>query len=144
MLLRFVSEAVGQAPVVLVGAYREREAQLHERPELFAELARFGPRLSLQGLEVNDVEAYVQGVTGQETSRSAAARLHVLTGGNPFFLGEVLRLVEPEGLTRRGLPIRCGRSRRRSGCCCAAGSPICRRMRSGRSAWRPWWAASFS
>ena len=98
VLLRFVSETISQAPVVLVGAYREREAQSHERPELFAELARFGPRLSLQGLEVNDVEAYVQGVTGQETSRSAAARLHVLTGGNPFFLDEVLRLVEPEGL----------------------------------------------
>jgi predicted ATPase len=102
VLLRFVSELVGQAPVVLVGAYREREAQAHERSELFAELARFGPRLALHGLELGDVEAYVQGVTGQETSRSAAARLHVLTGGNPFFLGEVLRLVEPEGLVGEG------------------------------------------
>jgi tetratricopeptide (TPR) repeat protein len=98
VLLRFVSETIGQAPVVLVGAYREREAHSHERPELFAELARFGPRLSLQGLEVNDVEAYVQGVTGQQTSHSAAARLCILTGGNPFFLDEVLRLVDPEGL----------------------------------------------
>jgi eukaryotic-like serine/threonine-protein kinase len=102
VLLRFVSEAISRAPVVVVGAYREREAQLHERPELFAELARFGPRLALQGLEVNEVEAYVHGVTGQQTSRSAATRLHVLTGGNPFFLGEVLRLVEPEGLADDG------------------------------------------
>jgi predicted ATPase len=102
VLLRFVSELVGQAPVVLVGSYREREAQAHERSELFAELARFGPRLALHGLELGDVEAYVHGVTGQEASRSAAARLHVLTGGNPFFLGEVLRLVEPEGLNGEG------------------------------------------
>ena len=139
-----MSEAVSQAPVVLVGAYREREAQSHERPELFAELARFGPRLSLQGLEVNDVEAYVQGVTGQETSRSAAARLHVLTGGNPFFLGEVLQARGARGPADEGIAIRCGRSPRRSGCCCAAGSPICRRTRSGRWAWRPWPGASSS
>jgi hypothetical protein len=102
VLMRFVGEAVGQAPLVLVGSYREREAQSHERPELFGELARVGPRLALQGLEVEEVEAYVEGVTGQEMSRPAASRLHVLTGGNPFFLGEVLRLVEPEGLRTRG------------------------------------------
>jgi AAA ATPase domain len=107
VLLRFVGEALGQAPIVLVGAYREREAQSHERPDLFAELARFGPRLALHGLEVNDVEAYVERVTGQETSRTAATRLHVLTGGNPFFLGEVLRLVEPDGLAVEGTePVR--------------------------------------
>jgi eukaryotic-like serine/threonine-protein kinase len=98
VLLRFVSEAVEQAPVMVVGSYREREAQSHERPELFAELARLGPRVSLQGLGVEDVEAYVEGVTGRESSHTAAARLHVLTGGNPFFLGEVLRLVGHDDL----------------------------------------------
>jgi hypothetical protein len=102
VLMRFVSEAVGRAPVVLVGSYREREAQSHERPELFGELARLGPRLALPGLDIDDVEAYVEGVTGQEMSRPAAARLHVLTSGNPFFLGEVLRLVEPESLADEG------------------------------------------
>jgi hypothetical protein len=102
VLLRFVGEMVPGAPLVVVGAYREREAQAHERPELFAELARLGPRLPLQGLGVEDVEAYVAGVTGADASRPAAARLHVLTGGNPFFLGEALRLVEYEDLTDAG------------------------------------------
>jgi hypothetical protein len=102
VLLRFVGEAVAQAPVVLVGSYREREAHAHERPELFAELMRVAQRVSLQGLGVEDVGAYVAGVTGRESSRPAAARLHVLTGGNPFFLGEVLRLVDGEELTGAG------------------------------------------
>jgi Arc/MetJ family transcription regulator len=105
VLLRFVSEAVEQAPVVVVGSYREREAQSHERPELFAELARLAPRVSLQGLGVEDVEAYVKGVTGRESSHSAAARLHVLTGGNPFFLGEVLRLVGRDDLGDAGAAV---------------------------------------
>ena len=92
------------------------------------------------------MEAYVEGVTGQETSRSAAARLHVLTGGNPFFLGEVLRLVEPEGLGEAkasgpGAPA----SPRRYGCCCGAGSAdLSPGRHRRRSAWPPWQAGSSS
>jgi predicted ATPase len=97
--------AADTASLVLLRFVSERESQLHERPELFAELARFGPRLSLQGLELGDVEAYVERVTGQETSRSAATRLHVLSGGNPFFLGQVLRLVDPDGLADELRPV---------------------------------------
>jgi hypothetical protein len=98
VLLRFVSEAVADAPILIVGSYREREVRLHERRESFAELIRTATRISLQGLSVDEVEAYLTGVTGQETSRSLAARLHALTGGNPFFLGEVVRVVARDGL----------------------------------------------
>ena len=93
VMLRFVSEAVADAPVLVVGSYREREAQLHERPEAFAELVRVSTRVSLQGLSIGEVEAYLGEVTGERPSRALAARLHVLTGGNPFFLGEVAHLV---------------------------------------------------
>jgi DNA polymerase III delta prime subunit len=97
VLLRFVSEAIADSPILVVGTYREREVRAHEHAELFAELARLGTRLSLRGLSVDDVETYVTGVTGAEPSPTVAAQLHVLTGGNPFFLGEAVRLVVHEG-----------------------------------------------
>jgi predicted ATPase len=109
VLLRFVSEAIADAPILILGSYREREVRLHERRESFAELTRTATRISLQGLSVDDVEAYLAGVTGQAASRSLAARLHALTGGNPFFLGEVVRAVARDGLPEGGR-----RSRRRA------------------------------
>jgi hypothetical protein len=92
VLLRFLSEATTDAPLLVVGSYREREARRHEHPESFAELARVGTHLSLQRLSVGEVERFVGRATGTEPSRQVALRLHVLTGGNPFFLGEVVRL----------------------------------------------------
>jgi eukaryotic-like serine/threonine-protein kinase len=99
VLLRFVAEAIADAPILVVGSYREREVRLHERPESFADLIRIATRISLAGLGVDDVEAYFAGVTGQEASRPLAARLHALTDGNPFFLGEVVRVVAHDGLS---------------------------------------------
>jgi hypothetical protein len=97
VLLRFVSEAIAGSPVLVVGSYREREVQAHDHSESFAQLARLGTRLSLHGLSVDDVETYLAGITGTEPSAAVSAQLHVLTGGNPFFLGEAVRLVLREG-----------------------------------------------
>src|SRR3954469_8088263 len=83
VMLRFVTDAVTDAPILIAGAYREREAHLHERPESFAQLTRVATRVSLQGLSVDEVEAYLAGATGPDPARALAARLHVLTGGNP-------------------------------------------------------------
>jgi tetratricopeptide (TPR) repeat protein len=98
-MLRFVSDAVADAPVMIAGAYREREAHQHEQRESFAELTRVAFRVSLQGLSIDEVEAYLAGATGEDPARALVARLHVLTGGNPFFLGEVARVVahDPTG-----------------------------------------------
>ena len=61
--------------------------------DVFAELARVGRRIPLRGLAPADIEAYVATVTESTASRRAVARLHEVTGGNPFFLGEVVRLL---------------------------------------------------
>jgi eukaryotic-like serine/threonine-protein kinase len=98
VLLRFVSEAIADAPILVVGSYRDREVRLREHRESFADLIRSATRISLQGLSVGDVEAFLARVAGHEASRSLAARIHALTGGNPFFLGEVVRLVAHDGL----------------------------------------------
>ncbi len=99
VMLRFVSEAVADSPVLIAGAYREREARLDERAESFAELTRVATRVSLQGLSVDEVKTYLAGVTGDDPAGALVARLHILTGGNPFFLGEVARVVahDPTG-----------------------------------------------
>src|SRR5215212_6748684 len=98
-MLRFVSDAVADARVLIAGAYREREALQHDRRESFAELTRAATRVSLQGLSVEEVETYLAGATGADPARALVDRLHVLTGGNPFFLGEVARVVahDPTG-----------------------------------------------
>jgi hypothetical protein len=100
VMLRFVSEAVSDAPVLIVGSYREREAQLPERAESFAGLLRVATRVSLQGLSVDEAGSYLADVTGEQASPDLVARIHVLTGGNPFFLGEVVRVVAHDPMGR--------------------------------------------
>ena len=99
VLLRFLSEAIGDAPVLVVGSYREREAREGEHRDAFDELGRSATRLSLRGLSVEDVAAYVASATNADPDPSVSARLQALTSGNPFFLGEVVRLAGHDGLT---------------------------------------------
>jgi hypothetical protein len=59
VLLRFLGDAIADAPVLVVGSYREREARQHEHPESFDELARGATRLTLRGLSVEGVGASI-------------------------------------------------------------------------------------
>jgi hypothetical protein len=97
LLLRFLSERVAGSTILVVGAYRPGEARVHDLAELFAELVRVGTRIPLRGLNVADVESYVTAVTGEPPPRPVVARLHQITGGNPFFLGEIVRLLVVDG-----------------------------------------------
>jgi len=94
LLLRFLGEAIADAPILVVGSYREGERRVRELADSFAGLARVARRVSLRGLNAEEVEAYLEGLGG---SPAAAARLHAITGGNPFFLGEIVGLLERDG-----------------------------------------------
>ena len=74
-------------------SYREADKRVRELADVFAELARVGRRIPLRGLAPADIEAYVATVTESTVSRRAVARLHEVTGGNPYFLGEVVSLL---------------------------------------------------
>jgi predicted ATPase len=103
LLLRFLGDALAEGSVLLVASYREREPRVRELANVFAELTRVGTRLGLRGLSRNDVGAYVTKVTGTEPQPAVVDRLHEITGGNPFFVGEVVRLVAAgEKLEGRG------------------------------------------
>jgi eukaryotic-like serine/threonine-protein kinase len=93
LLLRFLADALAEARILLVASYREAERRVRELSGIFAELARVGRRIPLRGLTPTDIEAYVAAVAGSTVSRQAVGRLHEVTGGNPYFLGEVVRLL---------------------------------------------------
>ena len=93
LLLRYLGDALAEARILLVASYREADTRVRELSDVFAELARVGRRIPLRGLAPADIEAYVATVTEATVSRRDVARLHDLTGGNPFFLGEVVRLL---------------------------------------------------
>jgi predicted ATPase len=97
LLLSFLGGAIADSRVLVLGSYREGERRVHELATLFGELVRVGRRISLRGLSTDEVETYVARVAG-ESSRADAAKLHAITGGNPFFLGEVMRLLSAGGL----------------------------------------------
>jgi eukaryotic-like serine/threonine-protein kinase len=92
LLLRFLGEAVAQSRILVVGSYREGERRVHESPELFAALVRIARRISLRGLTIEEVEAYLTSLIGARPPSSVSARLHQVSGGNPFFLGQVVLL----------------------------------------------------
>ena len=97
LLLRFLGDVLGEARILIVASYREADKRVRELSDVFADLARVGRRIPLRGLMPGDIEAYVATVTEATVSRRAVARLHEVTGGNPFFLGEVVRLLAAEG-----------------------------------------------
>ncbi len=101
LLLRFLGEALAEARILLVASYREADKRVRELSDVFAELARVGERIPLRGLTPADIEAYVATVTEATVSRRVIARLHEVTGGNPYFLGEVVRLLTAEATLER-------------------------------------------
>ena len=96
LLLRFLGDALAEANVLLIASYREAERRVLELGDVFAELARVGRRIPLRGLTSADIEAYVAAVTGSRPTRQLVARLQKITEGNPFFVGEIVRLLAAE------------------------------------------------
>ena len=91
-LLEFVAGQSARLPLLIVATSREHHRGLHgERPALRTTLARLGWRIELEGLTEDDARRYLTATMGVEHADLAAA-LHRRTGGNPFFIREVVRL----------------------------------------------------
>ena len=103
-LLAFLARELHDAAVLVVGAHRL--AGLRASPiltETLAEVAREGAAVQLGGLPERDVARFIEVRAGVRPATGVVADLCRQTGGNPFFLDEVVRLLIADGrLTRAG------------------------------------------
>ena len=99
-LLRHIVRASDPAALCIVGTYRESELGVaHPLTELLADLRRERDviRLSLTGLERSEVATLVETRASLDVSSKLTGQLTDSTGGNPFFVGEMLRHLDETG-----------------------------------------------
>jgi class 3 adenylate cyclase len=100
LLLKFAAREVGSSGLLIVGTYRDVElGRHHPLARVLGELAEVeaAERISLGGLDVDDVERYIGMTAGGTVPAGLARAVHSQTDGNPFFVGEVVRLLASEG-----------------------------------------------
>jgi hypothetical protein len=95
-LLGFLARALAAKAVALLGAYRDTEAS----PELH-ELAGTAQQLALQGLAPAEVETMArelaEAMAEPRPSSQVISQLWQRSGGNPFFVRELTRLLAAQG-----------------------------------------------
>jgi tetratricopeptide (TPR) repeat protein len=97
-LLDFIVRSLSQAPVVVVGAYQEAAARARPEVEkLFGALVVKSRHVVLSGVEESGVGLIVEEQTGTAPPPELVRELYATTEGNPFFAGEVARLLAAEG-----------------------------------------------
>jgi tetratricopeptide (TPR) repeat protein len=104
LLLRFVSRELGDARVLVLGAYRDIEVgRGHPLAAALAELSRepAARHLRLPGLTSAGVGRLIQQTAGVRAGEGVVAAVHRYTEGNPLFVGEVVRLLAAEGRLER-------------------------------------------
>jgi DNA-binding SARP family transcriptional activator len=104
LLLRFVAGELGSARTLVVGTYRDVDPTLRDPlASTLTELARepITRRLELGGLAQSAVADYVEQAAGATRGAEVAAAIRDETGGNPLFVGELVRLLVAEGLVEQ-------------------------------------------
>jgi hypothetical protein len=85
---------VRHRPLLIVATCRENELrEVPEAPHIKADLARLAERVPLPGLTPDDVAAYARALSGVEPSPGVVRAIHDATGGNSFFVTEVVALL---------------------------------------------------
>jgi tetratricopeptide (TPR) repeat protein len=100
LLLQFLARQIRDARVLVIGTYRDVELRRqHPLAAMLGELAREPcyQRLALRGLERDDVRSFIAATTGREAAPPLVSAVHEMTDGNPFFVGEIVRLLAAEG-----------------------------------------------
>ena len=106
-LTRFFGRRLGGCHVLLAATYRTVDAGGSELfDDVLGSLARHPTlrRVSLEGLSEADVGRLMTQAIGLRPRPAAIAAVHERTEGNPFYAGELVRLLESEGLLRGGAP----------------------------------------
>lgn len=96
LLLRHVASEIGSSGLLIVGTYRDIElGRHHPLARVLGELG--GTGIALGGFSSESIERYVEMTAGTKVPPGLAEAVHAQTDGNPFFVGEVVRLLASEG-----------------------------------------------
>ncbi len=99
-LLQFAAAHAHSARLLVLATYRDAEiADGHPLVATSAALARelAVERLTLDGMAMHEVERFVDALTGTAAGPRVARAVHSRTEGNPFFVSELVRLLDSEG-----------------------------------------------
>ncbi|HEU4422966.1 MAG TPA: BTAD domain-containing putative transcriptional regulator [Pilimelia sp.] len=99
-LLEFIAPHLAGLRLLVVGTYRDDEVEAtHPLAATLAALARLPSlrRVPLPRLTAGEVATFLGVATGTDPTAAFVAAMHVRTDGNPFFLVELVRLLEAEG-----------------------------------------------
>jgi tetratricopeptide (TPR) repeat protein len=97
LLLEFLARELGAARVLVVGTYRGVELHAgHDLTHTLAELVRVHPprRIALGGLTRAEVAHYMETAADAEPAESLVSAVFDKSEGNPFFLAEIVRLLD--------------------------------------------------
>jgi eukaryotic-like serine/threonine-protein kinase len=108
LLLRFAARELASSGLLILGTYRDVElGRHHPLARVLGEISGIegSGRIPLRGLSVGAVERYIEMTAGAPAPTGLAEAVQEQTDGNPFFVGEVVRLLASEGrLTAGGSP----------------------------------------
>ena len=108
LLLEFVTRELSNARLLVIGTYRDVEVSRgHPLSQTLGELTRerLFQRILLRGLSQEDVERFIELVSGAKPPQNMTEAVYRQTEGNPLFVTEVVRLLVQEGeVGRRDAP----------------------------------------
>src|SRR5262249_16340424 len=99
LMLRHVLRASSQARLCVIGTYRDSElVRTHPLADMLPDLRREPgvSRMLLQGLEPDVVGELIASLVGRQSSE-VVQLVSENTGGNPFFVGELVRHLQEHG-----------------------------------------------
>jgi eukaryotic-like serine/threonine-protein kinase len=105
LLLRFATRELASSGLLILGTYRDVElGRHHPLARVLGEISGVegSARISLKGLSVGAVERYIEMTAGAPAPPGLAEAVQQQTDGNPFFVGEVVRLLASEGKLSAG------------------------------------------
>jgi tetratricopeptide (TPR) repeat protein len=98
LLLQFLAREIGDAALLIVGAYRDSGGGRRRRLlDAVVELVRepIGRLLTLEGFAEAEVARFMAAAGEPAPEASLVAAVHQRTAGNPFFLSQLLPLLAP-------------------------------------------------
>jgi class 3 adenylate cyclase len=108
LLLLFAAREVASSGLLILGTYRDVElGRHHPLARVLGEISGIegSARIPLRGLGVGAVERYIEMTSGAPSPPGLAEAVQEQTDGNPFFVGEVVRLLASEGKLTGGASV---------------------------------------